>query len=109
MDWGFLLSKPREWMYNRIMISARQRRLSKEEIARRGGEIYERDIKPLVEAGNKGKFVLVDVESGLWEMDCDEMAAAKRLDDRVSDPQVWMVRVGFRTAYRLGGGGLTLR
>ncbi len=35
----------------------RRRRYSKEEFARRGNEIYERDIRPQVEAASKGKVV----------------------------------------------------
>ena len=35
-------------------MTVRQPRYSKEEFARRGDEIYNRDIRPQVEAGNKG-------------------------------------------------------
>lgn len=81
----------------------RQPRYSKEEFARRGDEIYERDIRPQVDTEpNKGKFVLIDIETGAWEMDADEMVAAKRLDARVPDAQVWMLRVGSPYTYRIG-------
>jgi hypothetical protein len=42
-------------------MAIRQPRYSKEEFARRGDEIYERDIRPVVEAENKGKFVAIDI------------------------------------------------
>ena len=74
--------------------TVRQRRYSKEEFARRGNEIYERDIRPQVEADNQGKIVVVDIETGDWEMDEDEVAAAKRLQAINPDAQIWMVRVG---------------
>ena len=77
-------------------------RYPKEEFARRGNEIYDRDIRPQVEADNKGKFVLIDIETGAWEMDAQEMAAAKRLDARVRGAQVWMVRVGYPFVRRFG-------
>ena len=35
-------------------------RYSKEEFARRGDALYETKIRPLVEEGNQGKFVLID-------------------------------------------------
>jgi len=37
-------------------------RYSKEEFARRGDEIYDRDIKPHVTAEDDGKFVVIDIE-----------------------------------------------
>jgi hypothetical protein len=36
----------------------------REEIARRGDEIYERDVCPHLGPDDEGKFVLIDVESG---------------------------------------------
>ncbi len=78
---------------------------SKEEFARRGDEIYERDIRPRVDTEeNKGKFVLIDIETGAWEIDDDEMAASKRMEERLPDAQVWMVRVGSRYVFRIGAG-----
>jgi hypothetical protein len=55
-------------------------RYSKEEFARRGDEIYERDIRPIVEMGNEGKYVAIDIESGEYEMDADEIAASERME-----------------------------
>ena len=81
-----------------------QPRYTKEEFVQRGDAIYDCDIRPQIEADNKRKFVLIDIETGIWEMDADEMTAAKRLDARVPDAQVWMVRVGTSYVYRLGAG-----
>ena len=85
-------------------MSVRQPRYSKEEFARRGGEIYERDIRPQVEADNKGKFVAIDIETGAWEMDADERAAGDRLQARIHDAQTWMVRIGYDYLRRFGAG-----
>ncbi len=41
-----------------------QGRFNKEEFARRGDEIYEKEIRPPVEAGNEGKFVVIDIKTG---------------------------------------------
>lgn len=82
----------------------RQPRYSKEEFARRGDEIYERDIQPRVETGNEGKFVVIDVESGAYEIDADELAASDRLLARCPDAQAWMMRIGSRHARRFGAG-----
>lgn len=81
-----------------------ERRYPKEEFAQRGNEIYERDIRPLVEADNKGKYVAIDIETGTWEMDASEMAANERLRQRIPDAQTWMLRVGYGYIRRLGAG-----
>ncbi len=81
----------------------RQPRYSKEEFARRGKEIYERDIRSHVEADHTGKFVAIDIETGAWEMDADDFIATQRLADRAPDAQMWLARVGHRATYRIGG------
>lgn len=45
-----------------------QPRYGQEEFARRGTEIYERQVRPLVEEGNQGKIVAVDIETGAFEV-----------------------------------------
>ena len=83
----------------------RQPRYPKEEFARRGDEIYNRDIRPLVETEeNKGKFVAIDIETGAWEMNADEINAGNRLFAQVPDAQTWMVRVGYGCLRRFGAG-----
>jgi hypothetical protein len=80
-------------------------RYSKEEFARRGDAIYERDIRPAVEPGDEGKFVAIDIETGAYEVDTDEQAASDRLLARVPAAQVWLRRVNSRYARRFGGRG----
>ena len=77
-------------------------RYSKEEFARRGDALYEGDIRPLVEEGNEGKFVAIDIETGAYEVDGDEVAASDRLLARVPDAQVWLKRIGSRYVRRFG-------
>jgi hypothetical protein len=79
-------------------------RYSKEEFARRGDEIYSRDVRPHVAPADQGKIVAIDVETGAWEMDADEVAACKRLAARVPDAQIWIARVGSRVVRRFGAG-----
>jgi hypothetical protein len=56
----------------------RQRRYSKEEIARRGQELYESGIRQQVEAGNDGKIVAIDIETGAFEVDENIVPATNR-------------------------------
>jgi len=79
-----------------------QPRYSKEEFARRGDEIYERDLRPHIEAGNEGKFIVIDIETGAYEIDADELVASDRLLARHPDAQVWLRRVGSRYARHFG-------
>ncbi len=85
-------------------MTVQQPRYSKEEFARRGDQIYERDIRPQVEADNKGKIVAIDIETGAWEMDTDEIATCARLEARYPNSQLWLVRVGSRYVRRFGAG-----
>ena len=78
-------------------------RYSKEEFARRGQTIYERDIRPHLGAGDDGKFVAIDIETGGYEIDRDDHTATERLLSRHPHAQIWLLRVGQRTAYHLGG------
>jgi hypothetical protein len=79
-----------------------QPRYSKEEFARRGDEIYERVLRPIVEKGNEGRFVAIDIETGAYEIDADELSASDRLLARVPDAQIWLRRIGSRYAHRFG-------
>jgi hypothetical protein len=84
-------------------MSPTKRRHSKEEIARRGDSIYQADVLPRLTAGDEGKFAAIDVDSGMFELDADELAACEKLRARVPDPQIWLVKVGTRYLHRFGG------
>ena len=76
-----------------------------EETARLGDEIYERDIRPQVEATHHGEIVAIDVDSGSWAIADSELAAAKRLRAQRPDAiDVWLLRVGYRAIAGIGGG-----
>ena len=76
------------------------------EITALGEAIYKDKIRPLVESAEKGKFVVIDVETGDYEIDADDAAATRRLLKRRLDAVTYGVRVGYRAAYsHLGGFG----
>ena len=77
-------------------------RYSKEEFARRGDEIYEREVLPRLTSEDEGKYALIDIETGDYEIDRDELAASDRLFARRPDAQIWFRQVGSRYARRLG-------
>ena len=79
----------------------------REETARLGKEIYQRDIRPQVEADHHGEVVAIDVETGSWAIDKDEIVATDLLRAKQPDANdVWMERVGFRAMYSFGGSSL---
>jgi hypothetical protein len=78
-----------------------ERKYPREEHARRGQELYEQQVRPLVEAGNKGKIVAIDIDSGAFEVDDDVIPAGKRLFARYPDAQIWYVRIGYPAVYRM--------
>ena len=84
-------------------MASTKRRYSKEEFARRGDSIYENDVRPQLKADDEGKFVAVDIETGMYEIDVDELEAGNRLRARIPEAQIWMVRVGSRYVHRFGG------
>lgn len=76
----------------------------KEETARLGGEIYERDIRSQVEADHVGEVVAIDVESGNWAIGADVIAATDRLwEQHPAAYDIWCLRVGYRALHRFGG------
>ena len=77
-------------------------RYSKEEFARRGDAIYDREVSPRVGPDDEGKFVVIDIETGAYEIDQDELAASDRLLARRLDAQVWTRQIGSRYARRFG-------
>ena len=84
------------------MATVRQTRDSQDEHAQRGDEIYERTVVPHLRPEDQGKLVLIDVESGDYEMDRNENTAFNRLLARRPDAQVWLRRVGFDYVHRFG-------
>ena len=77
-------------------------RLSSEDLARRGDEIFEQSVHPRLGAGSEGKFVVIDIATGDYEVDADELAAADRLRARHPEAQIWLRQIGSHYARRFG-------
>ena len=80
----------------------RHPRYDSKEYARRGDEAYAHRVTPILRPEDNDKFAVIDIESGDFELDFDEMAASDRLLARHPDAQIWIARVGHRAAYRIG-------
>jgi hypothetical protein len=79
------------------------RRYPKEEFARRGDSIYETTVKPKLTDEDDGKFVAIDIETGEYEIDSQQLAALDRIHARIPNAQPWLVRIGSRYVHRFGG------
>ena len=77
--------------------------LSSDEIAARGQRIYEERIRSSVEGTHVGDFVVIDINSGDYEVDPKDINASTRLRERHPGAITFGLRVGFPAAYRLGG------
>src|SRR5262245_8920158 len=88
------------------MATTRRPRYSKEEFASRGDAIYEAKIRPNQKKKDDGKFVAIDIETGEYEIASKELRACARLEARLPDPQIWLMRIGSKYLYSFGGSTL---
>jgi hypothetical protein len=86
-------------------MAAPKRRYSKEEFATRGDVLVANKVRPTLTAADADKFVAIDIETGEYELDTNEMKAADRLRKRLADPQIWLVHVTRGYLHRFGWGG----
>ena len=88
-------------------MAIRQPRYSKEEFAQRGDAIYESVVRSQIdEESDRGKIVAIDIETGVFEVADDVVAASAQLLDRLPDAQTWFIRIGHQTVYHFGARSL---
>lgn len=76
---------------------------SREEVATRGESIYEREIRHIVENQCKGQFLVLDIETGEYEINQDDLIATKRAMAKRPAAVLYGLRIGYPAAYRVGG------
>jgi hypothetical protein len=77
-------------------------RYDKEEVARRGTEVYQRVVKRRLRAEDKGRFVAIDVDTGTFEVADTMHDAYERLHERSPEAQIWGVRAGYVAVHGFG-------
>ena len=66
--------------------------------------LYESDIRRYVETSvNIGKMVIIDVDTGNYEIDEMGIDSARRLRARNPDAHLFGLRIGFKVAESFGG------
>jgi hypothetical protein len=84
-------------------VATSKRRYSKEEFARRGDALVASQVRPHLQPADADKFVAIDIETGEFELDANEMKAAERLRRRVRDPQIWLAQISTGYLHKFGG------
>jgi hypothetical protein len=79
-------------------------RYTKEEIVHRGKEWYEQIRSRIEEDQNRGKVLVIDVETGEYEVDENGIQAAHRARSKHADAALYAVRIGYPAFARIGGG-----
>jgi hypothetical protein len=77
--------------------------ISPEDVVRKGKQLYEERIRPLVEEQHHGKFLAIDVETGDYEVAEKLLYASERLRSKRPQARLFGMRIGYPAAYRLGG------
>lgn len=78
--------------------------LSREEIAQRGKDLYQRNVRVEVEtAENIGKIIAIDLNTSNYEIDKDLLVACDRLKAKHPKAVIWVERVGYDAVYAIGG------
>ena len=79
-------------------------RVPDEVIDRRGTDWYETRLRDLVETDeNIGKQLVIDIETGEYEIDESSLEASLRMLQRKPDAALYGVRIGYDAAYAIGG------
>lgn len=78
--------------------------LSREEVAHRARQLYENSIRQEVETEkNIGKMVIVDIETGAYEVDKTGIKAAHNLMAKHPYARLFGIYIGYNVAVSLGG------
>ena len=71
-------------------------------IVQRGKALYEQQIRTQVEAGNLGKVLVINVETGEYEIDADHLTASDRAAAKFPGAALYAMRIGAPALGRLG-------
>ena len=80
-----------------------QAKLKAEEIARRGREIYERNIRSEgFDREHDGEFLIVDTTTGDYAVSMDDNEAFDRMEQGNPQGLFYVMRIGRKAAHRIG-------
>ena len=68
--------------------------------------IYREKIRPLVYPQQKGRMLVIDPDSGDYEVDDSAIAATDRLRERRPDTLFFGIKIGYKASISFGGRSL---
>jgi len=75
-----------------------------QEVELRGEALYMEHIRDKVHPQHQGKFLVIDIETGEYEIDADDLVATKQLLANHPNAVIYGLRIGHLAAYRIGSG-----
>jgi len=75
---------------------------SADEIVARGKKIYESQLREKLEPQNIGKFLVIDIETGEYEMDDNDLVASRKASRSKPNGARFGMRIGSPTSGTLG-------
>jgi hypothetical protein len=76
---------------------------SETQTLQRGARIYEERLRQLLEPAHNGEYVVIDVETGEYEVDADHLAASDRAAAKHPGAPLYATRVGSSSLGQIGG------
>ncbi len=73
-----------------------------EEIGSRGEDIYQKQIRDKVDPKHKGMFLVLDIETGDYEIADEDLEATKRLLAKNPKAMTYGVRIGYPATHGIG-------
>ncbi len=73
-----------------------------DEVVERGKALYEQNIRAQVQEGNRGKYLVIDVLTGDYEMGENHLDTAKRARVKHPDAPLYGMRIGYKAIASFG-------
>jgi len=77
-------------------------RPSTKEVVARGRALYESKIRSFVERDHFGKYLVLDIDTGEYEIDVDHLAASNRAAAKHPDGVLFAMRIGHPAGGKIG-------
>ncbi len=75
----------------------------KGQIAEQGRRMYEEKLAPVLKPKHTGQYLVLDVDSGDYEIDADRIVAHDRLAQRYPENVFYATRIGFGVLFTMAG------
>ncbi|MEK6288334.1 MAG: hypothetical protein AABO57_21670 [Acidobacteriota bacterium] len=82
---------------------------TQDDLVDKGQQFYDRQLKAVLEPDHAGRFVAIEPDSGRYFLADTGRAALRAARAEVPGKLFYLVRIGHRAAYRIGGYGSRTR